>query len=253
MDRTNWNDRRDYDRDNRRNNRDRGNDYWSQSRPVDEDRYRGSYRLDNSSEDRNESTWDWNERRNNGNGGRDNYNSNYNRDYNRNYNNDYNRNYNGGNRMSDRSNFDDDYTRDSRYQYRSDSGDSRNWDEQYRPNSGGYGTRFGGNPNGRNADIRSVRSRIADEDRYGTSNFNGDYGPDNYGTGRGDNYGNMAGSLSYGYDGTSNYDPDWNRYYEPQSGERRSYHGNYTSRHPERSQYQNNASRNPSDHGRDRY
>ncbi|WP_187261452.1 hypothetical protein [Pontibacter beigongshangensis] len=50
------------------------------------------------------------------------------------------------------------------------------------------------------------------------SNFNNDYGPDNYQHRRDENYGNMAGSLSFGYDGDRNSDPDANRYYDPLSG-----------------------------------
>ncbi|NDK55481.1 hypothetical protein [Pontibacter fetidus] len=64
-------------------------------------------------------------------------------------------------------------------------------------------------------------------------NFEGNYQPDNYYARRGENYGNMAGSLSVGYDGNRNADWNENRYYNPLTGHRRSYHGNYTSRHPE--------------------
>jgi len=220
------------------------NHYRGDDRPVDPDQYRGAYRLDTDSDHRNESTWNWSNRSQ-----RDNtdYNRNYNRDYNQDYNQDYNRNYNQGNRRAgqlanrrdyerdwsgyyhnDRGGFDrDDDNRDRRYPDQDRSGNNRNWDEQYRPTSGGYGTSFGGG-----SSVGSVRSRIDARDASRSSNFNNDYGPDNYRAGQGENYGNMAGSLSFGYDGTSNYDPDYNRHYDPMSGKRRSYHGNYTSRHP---------------------
>ncbi|ARS35270.1 hypothetical protein [Pontibacter actiniarum] len=237
MEGNNWNNRDRY-RDNR-------NRYRDEDNRMNPDSYRGAYRLDNSSSDRNVSTWNgYGSSESNRRGGAD-YNQNYNRDYNR----DYNRNYNSSSRQGGYDH--DNYNMDSRYRnqysgYR--SGSNANWDEQYRPNSGGYGTRFGGDQDQQH---RSVRSRIDDQDPYGAGNFNGNYGPDSYGQGGGENYGNEAGSLSYGYDGSSNYDPDWNSRYEPQSGHRRSYHGNYTSRHPESGQYRDNASRRPSDHNAD--
>jgi len=219
-----------------------GNRYSDRNRRrADEDSYRGAYRFDTSSDHRNVSTWDWsndqerNRREND-------YNQNYNRDYNRNYNRDYNQDYNRYDRDSTSRNrgYDhDNYNADSRYYRDQDSryrsSNSSNWDEQYRPTSGGYGTRFGGDTD---REHRSVHDRIEHRDRGALSSFNAHYGPDHYGQGGGANYGNEAGSLSYGYDGSSNYDPDWNRQYNPLtgrlSGQRRSYHGNYTSRHPER-------------------
>lgn len=220
-----WN--RDRDRYERRGNDER--------RRADEDSYRGAYRLDNTSDHRNVSTWDWGSDRERGRREND-YNRNYNQDYNRNYNQDYNT----PNRDTSRNRgYDhDNYNADSRY-YR-DEQDSRyrssnnsNWDEQRRSSSGGYG-------NDAHREHRSVHDRIESRGRGVLSNFDANYGPDNYGQGGGANYGNEAGSLSYGYDGSSNYDPDWNRHYNPLtgrlSGDRRSYHGNYTSRHPERGQ-----------------
>ena len=266
MERDNWNNRRNYnneynnDRDQSRGNRNR----------VDEDSYRGAYRFDTSSDHRNETTWDGFHRND-----RD-------RDRNRNQNSDYGRNSGSDNnsRGNDRNVYenyyrdynsnqqgrgstllrDEDYDRDRRYQQDDRNGNTRNRDEQYQSTSGGYGTRFGGNSGGNfggyergdrnDRDNRyerhdSVRSRIDESDQSGWGNFNSDYSPDNYGSRRrGINDGNMAGSLSYGYDGDRNSDPDWDRNYDPLSGERRSYHGNYQSRHPERGQYRGATSRN---------
>ncbi|GAB3539009.1 hypothetical protein GCM10027443_35020 [Pontibacter brevis] len=241
MERDNWNNR---DRYNDNRNQNRGND-----RRADEDSYRGAYRLDTTSDHRNETTWDGFDRNDrNRNQGGDNYNRNYNSDYSRNY----NSGQQGNRGRSSVGNFD--YDRDNRYQYQDRNGNSRNWDEQYQPTSGGYGSRFGGNSGGnfggydrneRNNRHDSVRSRIDDRNSSGWDNFNSDYSPDNYaGRRSGANEGNMAGSLSFGYDGDRNSDPDWNRNYDPLSGERRSYHGNYQSRHPERGLYRGGTSRN---------
>ncbi|MFD3000995.1 hypothetical protein ACFS7Z_11520 [Pontibacter toksunensis] len=246
MERDNWNNRYRYD-NNRNQNR------GSEGR-VDEDSYRGAYRLDTTSDHRNQTTWDGFDRDDrNRNQGSD-YNRNYNSDYNRNYNNDYNRNYNSGQQGSRReSSRDNDNDRNSRYQNQDRSGNNRNWDEQYGSTSGGYGSRFGGNSGGnfggydRQDRHDSVRSRIDERDQSGWSNFNTDYSPDNYAGRRDSNYGNTAGSLSYGYDGDRNSDPDWNRQYNPLSGERRSYHGNYQSRHPEGGQFRDSSSRNRND------
>ncbi|WP_276495725.1 hypothetical protein [Pontibacter litorisediminis] len=235
-----WNRNRDREEHNRRHDGDR--------RRVDEDSYRGAYRLDTTSDHRNETTWDGfgstqRNRRSND------YNQDYNRDYNRNYNSDYNRNYNGPSR--NRGYDHDNYNMDSRYRdqgnknYRSSN--NADWNDQSR-----YGHNSSGYDNG-NRKHRSVHARIEDHDPYGAGNFNGDYRPDHYGQGGGENYGNKAGSLSYGYDGSSNYDPDWNSRYDPVSGKRRSYHGFYTSRHPDQDQYQENASRNRSRFGYDNY
>ena len=213
------------------------NHYRGDDRPLDEDVYRGAYRLDTSSDHRNVSTWDWKRNQDRARGQND-YNRNYNRDYNRNYNRDYNT---GNRRAGDLANRRD-YERDWSGYYHNDRGgydsDNYNTDSHYRSQNRPYRTsnssdwsrdrdssRFGQD---------SARTRI--DDRYrshpGSSNFNADYSPDSYGLGGGQNYGNMAGSLSYGYDGSSNYDPDWNREYDPLSGHRQSYHGHYTSRHP---------------------
>lgn len=202
---------------------------------VDEDSYRGAYRQDISSDHRNVSTWDWGSDRERGRREND-YNRNYNQDYNRNYNRDYNQDYNTPDRDTSRNRgYDhDNYNADSRYYRDQDrsyrSSNSSNWGEQQLPASGRYGDR----------EHRSVHDRIEGRGRGALSNFDANYGPDYYGQGEGANYGNQAGSLSYGYDGFNTYDPDWNRQYNPLtgriSGHRNSYHGDYTSRHPERGQ-----------------
>lgn len=240
MERDNWNNRNRYSND---RNQNRGNEGR-----TDEDRYRGAYRLDTTSDHQNQTTWDGFDRgdRNRSQG------SDSNRNQGSNYNNDYNRNYNSGQQGRRGGSLrDEDYDRDSRYQYQDRSGSTRNWDEQYQSTSGGYNSRFGGNEGGnsggydRQSRHDSVRSRIDDNNRSGWDNFNSDYSPDNYGGRRsGANEGNMAGSLSFGYDGDRNSDPDWNRHYDPLSGERRSYHGDYQSRQPDRGQYRGATSRN---------
>lgn len=220
MERNEWNNRTGYG-DGRYRNR-------SEQERADEDSYRGAYRLDITSDHRNQSTWDGfgpqsDRSRRRG--------TDYNQDFNRNYNYDFNRNYNSDQRR-DRggSAGEDNPSRDSRARDRSRNGPS--WDEHYHPTSGGYGARSGARGGNRQ-----------DRDPYGSGNFESDYRRDNYGSGGGANYGNMAGSLSYGYDGDYNSDPDWNRRYDPMSGHRRSYHGNYESRHPESGQYRNNPTR----------
>ncbi|WP_439883195.1 hypothetical protein ACSX1A_08480 [Pontibacter sp. MBLB2868] len=235
MERNKW-----HNRSNHPEERNRANRY--QGTHIDENMYRGAYRFDNTSDHHNVSTWD-------GYGStarhpdqRNDYNRNYNQDYNR----DYNRNYNSY-QERDRGYDHDNANTHSRYRdhdqpYRTSN--RSNWNDQQRMPERAN----------RSSQHQSVHQRIEDHDPYGAGNFNADYAPDHYGRGGGENYGNMAGSLSYGYDGTSTYDPDWNRYYDPQSGHRRSYHGYYTSRHPEQGQYKENASRNPSDHlSRNRY
>ncbi|GAB3196418.1 hypothetical protein ABID22_002924 [Pontibacter aydingkolensis] len=231
------------DRYDRTGNPEHRSQYRNNERRVDEDMYRGAYRFDNSSDHRNVSTWDWKRDRDRSQGD---YNRNYNRDYNQNYNNDYNRDYNKSNRRAEESGSKRDHERDWSGQTHSNRGgydaDNYNTDSHYRNQGRSY--RSGNSSNWNRPrhesdhdhyNYRSVRSRMDDRDRFvgGSSNFNANYGPDNYGRGGGENYGNMAGSLSFGYDGTSNYDPDWNRQYDPLSGHRQSYHGHYTSRHPD--------------------
>lgn len=219
MERNNWNER--YSRDSDRSR------YRGDATRTDEDSYRGAYRLDTTSDDRNKTTWDGFGQSNDR--GRH-QNTDFNRNYNRNYNSDYNRNYNSDQRREGGRS-----SGDSHYQDR--HGNNQGWDEQHQPNSGGFGTRFGGNGSEQH---RSVHDRISDRERFGGGNFNSDYRPDNFRNNGGENSGNMAGSLSFGYDGDNNADPDWNRYYDPMSGHRRSYHGNYESRYPEQERHRNN-------------
>lgn len=211
MERNNWN-----NRDNDRNERNRIPDR-NERRSRDEDSYRGAYRLDNSSDHRNETTWNGygsTARSQNQNRGEEQFrdNNTYRTHHDRGYDAD---NYNMNSRYRDQSN-----ARGNNY-----SGSN----EQYSRGSSGYG-------NDSRQQHRSVHDRIENRDAYGSGNFNADYRQDSYGNGGGANYGNEAGTLSYGYDGTSNYDPDWNRQYNPLTGERKSYHGDYTSRHPDREQ-----------------
>ncbi|MBF9254666.1 hypothetical protein I2I11_15280 [Pontibacter sp. 172403-2] len=173
--------------------------------PVDEDRYRGAYRFDNKSADRNETTYD----------GFDRNRHPYRRADNPGNSRDFGRDR-GGAYQNDWSAQD----RNSRYQQ---GGSNSN---QYRNNSGSY-DRY----SDRNTDRYS--NRYEGEGHSGLGNFNPDYGPDHYRSGSGENYGNMAGSLSYGYDGTSNYNHDKDNYYDPLTGHHHSYHGNYSSRHPD--------------------
>ncbi len=201
MERNTWNNEPDYP-----NERNRREHLQNSPSRKDNDSYRGAYRLDNSSDHRNQSTWNGFENRDN----RDNRrHTDYNQDFNRNYNNDYNRNYNS----------------------------SQQRQTQYHPRDGQYGNSQQqsntGNQYRGSHRHDSVHDRIEDRDPYGAGNFNSDYRPDTFGRGGGENYGNMAGSLSYGYDGGNNSDPDWNSRYDPMSGHRRSYHGNYKTRHPD--------------------
>ncbi|MHA6248005.1 hypothetical protein ACXYMU_08730 [Pontibacter sp. CAU 1760] len=190
-----------------------------EERMADEDSYRSSYRMDNSSPPRNESTWNDSHRAED----RRRSSTDYNRNYNRDYNNDYNRNYNDMNR----------------------SGSSGRRDDYRRNGSQGYQQGAGQQRHG------SVHDRIVDQDPYGSGNFSADYRPDRYGRGGGENYGNMAGSLSYGYDGNNISDPDWNSRYEPMTGKRRSYHGNYESRHPDYQRFRENDNSRHDDAHRD--
>lgn len=208
MERNDWNDRQG-------NGRGRVQ-HWENAPRADEDSYRGAYRLDTTSDHRNQTTWDGFEQRS---GSNRHQGTDYNQDFNRNYNNDYNRNYNSDQRVSrGESSGDRGFSRNS--QYGDQDGYSRN---SQHPSSGHHRSRF-------SDDARHNR------DIYDTGNLQADYGPDSYGNGGGANYGNMAGSLSYGYDGAGNAAPDWNRHYDPMSGHHSSYHGHYESRHPARGQ-----------------
>jgi len=194
MEGNNWNNRPRYT--SYRNSQD-GDD-----RRNDQDSYRGSYRLDNESKDRNQTTYNGFDRND--------------------------RNRHTDNRSAVSMNHNRDFERDSSGSYQNGQGmQDRNSRNQQRSNSG-YN-----NSSDRNHYHYSTRNRYEDESRYNSGNFDANYSPDHYGNGSGQNYGNMAGSLSYGYDGSGNSDFDSNRYYDPLSGHHRSYHGNYTSRQPD--------------------
>ena len=229
--------------------RDSSNRYRDNRRSTDENPYQRTHHPNDERDYRNSSSWDShrNEPQNQANR------QDYNRDYNQNYNRDYNRNFNNDNRSTGPQHYQrygysshqenigkydsDNYNLDSRY---------RDTDKSYRTGNTSDWNRHDdyGNHDRARYNFSSVRSRIdsPENDRGIGSNFHADYGPDHYGQGGGENYGNMAGSLSYGYDGTSTYDPDWDRMYDPLTGHRRSYHGNYTSRHPEQNTHYSNES-----------
>jgi hypothetical protein len=216
MERYNWHDRPGYGND-RRN-------YREQQQPrLDESAYRGAYRLDTDSSHHNETTYDG-----------------FDTDSGPQHGGDFV--YRRSRNLQDN----DGYTED---QYRQNYGDLRDqqnsnyrqqWtEEQYRPRSGGFGSRYGGSAGMEDSRSRfgGERNREDNRTRFGGStgsNFNNDYGPDRYRNRPGENYGNMAGSLSFGYDGDYNSDPDYNRQYNPLSGEMRSYRDQYTERHPKR-------------------
>ncbi|WP_347159135.1 hypothetical protein [Pontibacter chitinilyticus] len=195
MDQTNWN--------NRNNTHPSDNQYRDNNRPVDEDRYRGAYRFDTHSPDRNETTYNgFDDRQDNARGNRQPYGNSHRESF-----------YANSGRQEQ-------YYRSHPRDYDSDQGQHT---QQYSSGSRNFNDR----------QSTSDRAHYRFRDSSALGNFDGNYGPDHYGSGHGDNYGNMAGSLSYGYDGSNNYDPDWNRHYDPMSGHHRSYHGHYTSRHPE--------------------
>ncbi|MFD1188655.1 hypothetical protein [Pontibacter rugosus] len=243
MERNNRNSRDDY-----RNDRNRIPER-EERRSTDPDQYRGAYRLDTNSDHRNETTWNgFGSSDRNNNRGEEAYrdNNTYRTHHDRGYDHD-NYSMNSRWRNSGNSNAGNSYNdQSSRYS----GGNNRDSNEQYRSSSGGYRSNYSG---GNSQQHRSVHDRIQDRDPYGSGNFNADYRRDTYGNGNGNNYGNEAGSLSYGYDGSSNYDPDWNRHYNPLSGERTSYHGNYTSRRPDNEQYKQNSSNRRNWNDNDRY
>lgn len=164
----------------------------------DESRYRGAYRLDNGTNHRNHTTYD----------GFDSINNRDSSDRNS-----RNNSYENGNEFS-------------RDRYRNQS------PENFSNNRSGYTNEYFGRSSGERQDHNRFNQGMTQADRY-KSNFNNDYGPDNYRHNRGENYGNMAGSLSFGYDGDFNSDPDHDRQYDPLSGRRRSYQENYETRRNE--------------------
>ncbi|HEY4650496.1 MAG TPA: hypothetical protein VIG72_03735 [Pontibacter sp.] len=175
------------------------NHFGGDDQPINPDVYRGAYRLDTESRDRSITTYN----------GFDRYEQQqeHSRNYNRmpeNYNQDQFRNYN----------------------------DDR---EQQQRNNQPYNRQQNRAPQGYWRDEETQQPERLYRATHIIGNFESDYGRDRYNNyGSGENYGNMAGSLSWGYDGNYNSDPDENRYYNPLTGHRRSYHGNYTSRHPDR-------------------
>lgn len=186
------------------------NHYRGDERPIDQDVFRGAYRFDNESRNRNETTYDGFDRR--GRRHDDSRSNHYMQD-----------NYNSGQSY---------YYNDNRNQDRDRNRDG-DWNSNNRQNSRQQGYWMDEETHQPESLHRSTHVSGNFEDRYNRDRYN------NYGDDR--NYGNMAGSLSYGYDG--DYNADWddnNRHYDPLTGHRRSYHGNYTSRHPEQDNTRNN-------------
>lgn len=219
METNNWNNRRDNrdyrDRDYRDynyrdNNGVYNNSYRTNDRNLDDDAFRGAYRFETEGNDHDRTTYNGFERRRED--GRHfnrysrlTYEQDRDRDHqdsNQGYRQDWSNSY-----RSNRNDRDYDYNFGDNKRNYFQGGNERHYDEQYRPTSGGYGTRFGGDRN----------------------NFDADYSPDRYRGNRDENYGNTAGSLSWGYDGINNYDPDYNRNYDPLTG-RQSYYGENSNR-----------------------
>ncbi|MBC5773201.1 hypothetical protein H8S95_03925 [Pontibacter sp. KCTC 32443] len=170
------------------------NHFRGDDRPIDQSVFRGSYRFDNDSPHHNETTYNRYERR------------------------DEPRNYdrNAGYYSSDRGS----YYNESRNQGREQQ--HRATDRNQRNYSRGYWQ-----------DEETHQPESMYRSTHISGNFEDNYYSDPYYANRGENYGNMAGSLSVGYDGDRNADWEEHRHYNPLTGHRRSYHGNYTSRHPE--------------------
>lgn len=162
-----------------------------------EDAYRGAYRLDNTSNHHNISTYDWRAGAPHRTKDRDEARP------------------QRGSQQPDRRH---DYERDWSGYYHNDRDEgmygsdsiSRNIhsNEQYRLGNRSYSTRHSGS---------------------GYNNFDEPYAPDHYSRRRGENYGNMAGSLSFGYDGGYNSNPDYNRMYDPLSGKIRNRQDDFNS------------------------
>ena len=223
MERYNWQDRRGYP-DDRSGYRDQ------EHRQLDESAYRGAYRLDTESRHRDETTYNgFNRNEQN----QDHY---------------HDIEQHGGGYVYRRSRNLQDNDPYSGHQHRQSYGDSRlrgsdsnyrqQWHEQQRPDSGGFGSRYGGRAGIERDQERFGGDKEREEGyrtRFGGGNFSNDYGPDRYGSREPEeNYGNMAGSLSYGYDGDFNVDPYAGRHYNPLTGELRSYRDQYIPRHQHR-------------------
>jgi len=171
------------------------NHFRGDERPLDQSVFRGAYRLDTEGPHHNETT--------------------YNRGNYRDERHEEPRSYNQQNYNQNRGNYSNQGPQDMRDSYRYDDRNQGNrrrgyWrdEETNQPESMWRATHWSGN-------------------------FDNNYYGDPYEARRGENYGNMAGSLSVGYDGDRNADWEQHRHYNPLTGHRRSYHGNYTSRHPE--------------------
>ncbi|WP_162426173.1 hypothetical protein [Pontibacter pudoricolor] len=176
------------------------NHYRGDERPIDQDVFRGSYRFDNDSPHHNETT------------------------------------YNGFREREERHESPRTYERRPELENREQNLNNYNTRAPRRDRNQGrvpynYGNRY---EQGYWQDEETNQPESMYRSRSVFGNFEGNYDPDRYRPRtRDENYGNMAGSLSVGYDGEWNADWEEHRYYNPLTGHRRSYHGNYTSRHPE--------------------
>lgn len=178
------------------------NNYRGDDRPIDQSVFRGAYRLDNDSPYHDETTYDGFDRR--------------------------------GERHESSRTYDrrpEYQSREQRFYYNENQPRRRDHDRDRDRNRFNYGSR---NSQGYWHDEETQQPESMYRSRSVFANFEGNYDPDRFRTrGRDESYGNMAGSLSVGYDGDWNADWEEHRYYNPLTGHRRSYHGNYTSRHPE--------------------
>lgn len=179
------------------------NHFRGDDRPLDQSVFRGDYRFNTESPHHNETA--------------------YNRNVNRNERREEPRNY-------DRTSGYSGSGRTENYNQGRDRSENRNMPrDSYR-----YDDRNRGNySRGYWMDEETQQPESMYRSTHISGNFEDYYKPDPYYAKRGENYGNMAGSLSVGYDGDRNAEWDEHRYYNPLTGHRRSYHGNYTSRHPE--------------------
>lgn len=196
-------------RDNRRRHHDDFRDHGSNHyRRVDEDIYRGAYRLDNESDHSDETTYD----------GFD-------------LNDSMARHHEPDNRRDEqRREYRGEQNQGGDYVYRrsqhTEDNNRRYYDNERRSDDRGYKSHQDDHPSG------YYRDRYGD----GRSNFNNSYAPDPYRNQHEDqNYGNMSGSLSFGYDGDYNSDPEYKRRYDPISGKlRNNREEDNRRRHPDR-------------------
>ncbi|WP_242928337.1 hypothetical protein [Pontibacter vulgaris] len=170
------------------------NHYRGDDQPLDPSVYRGAYRLDTYSPERDRTTY-------------------YGFERDRHQEERHGRNYalnRSGNMHYENMKWDErdrgDYNR--RSDYESENRFARNRDEQYRPDR--------------------------DEARYGNQNRDNfrderDWDRDQYRNRRNENYGNMAGSLSVGYDGDYYREQERTRHYDPLTGQLRNQPRRYNS------------------------